>query len=932
MWFVGMLVGLVIGAALEDLAGAFYGATLGALAGYALRLVLGRNTEVRVSALEQEVKDLRTALDRLRGLAAAPAARPAGAPEPAPFPPFELPTEPAATTASIQIEPETAPREAALDALATRAAIPRAAPRELPAALHPAAEPPHAATASRAGSGAQTASAPPAWWSWLMGGNTVVRVGVVVLFFGVAFLLKYAYDHTHVPVEVRLIGVALGAVVLLGLGWRLRKRREGYALALQGAGIGVLYLTVFSALRLFGLLPAGAAFTLLFLIAALSAVLAVLQGSQSLAILGASGGFLAPVLTSTGGGSHVMLFSYYALLNAGILAMAWYKAWRPLNLVGFAFTFGIGALWGARTYHPDLFASTEPFLVLFFLMYLAISVLFAGRQASATERYLDATLVFGVPVVAFGMQLRLMREFEFGAAYSALAVSLVYLLLARTLYTHSRERLRMLVEALLALGVVFATLVIPLALDGRWTAAAWALEGAALVWAGVRQRRWPVRAFGLLLQLGAGIAFLSAAGSATQRLPVFNSVYLGCAFVALAGLFCNWYLARNREALRAWERGLAALAFWWGLLWWTGGGLAELERQVSARYESDGALLFFAGSAVAFGWLRTRLDWRLAVYPALALLPLMALLAGADVAWMWKMHPLAALGALTWPLAFAAHIWLLRHFEAPDLPVLDPLHAGGVWLLAALGAWELSWNIDQLVQGAGIWPLIAWAIVPGVLLAALAMRGERMAWPVRARLSAYLLLGAAPLAAFLLLWVVFVNCTSNGDPAPLPYVPLANPLDLAQAAALLVIVLWLREVRRLELLDLAGERLHALLVLFGAVVFIAANGVLLRSLHHYAGVAFDPDSLWHSMLVQAALSIFWSVLALGIMVGATRTKLRALWIVGAALMAVVVAKLFLVDLSNVSGVERIVSFIGVGLLMLVVGYVSPVPPRVREQT
>src|SRR6185295_18501844 len=69
---------------------------------------------------------------------------------------------------------------------------------------------------------------------WFMGGNTLVRAGVVILFFGIAFLLKYAYEHTHVPLEVRLVGVALGAIALLTLGWRLRIKRAGYALALQG--------------------------------------------------------------------------------------------------------------------------------------------------------------------------------------------------------------------------------------------------------------------------------------------------------------------------------------------------------------------------------------------------------------------------------------------------------------------------------------------------------------------------------------------------------------------------------------------------------------------------------------------------------------------------------------------------------------------------
>ena len=113
--------------------------------------------------------------------------------------------------------------------------------------------------------------------------------------------------------------------------------------------------------------------------------------------------------------------------------------------------------------------------------------------------------------------------------------------------------------------------------------------------------------------------------------------------------------------------------------------------------------------------------------------------------------------------------------------------------------------------------------------------------------------------------------------------------------------------------------------------FIGLNGSLLRALHHWAGIPYDLQAMLHSMLVQAALSIFWTVLALCAMVVATRLRIRPLWIVGASLMAVVVAKLFLVDLSNIGGVERIVSFIGVGVLMLLIGYMSPVPPRTSQE-
>ena len=107
--------------------------------------------------------------------------------------------------------------------------------------------------------------------------------------------------------------------------------------------------------------------------------------------------------------------------------------------------------------------------MLFFLFYLAIPLAFARRQAGRLERYVDATLVFGVPLVAFGLQVGLVRGIEYGAAWSALALAALYLVLAKAVWRRAGERLRLLAESFLALGVVFGTLAIPLALEGRWT-------------------------------------------------------------------------------------------------------------------------------------------------------------------------------------------------------------------------------------------------------------------------------------------------------------------------------------------------------------------------------------------------------------------------------------------------------------------------------
>lgn len=418
--------------------------------------------------------------------------------------------------------------------------------------------------------------------AWLFGGNTVLRVGVVLLFLGLAFLLRYATEGVEVPVELRYMGVAASALALLGLGWWLRLRNRSYALVLQGTGIAVLYLTVFAAMRLHPLLDPGMALGLLVAVTLFSAILAVQQNALGLAAAAALGGFAAPILTSTGSGNHVALFSYFALLNAGIFAIAWFKAWRLLNLIGFVGTFGIGFAWGLRSYEPQLLWSTEPFLVLFFLMYVAIGLLFARRTlrdaADAPEArgellrwslqrgdYVDATTLFGPPLVGFGLQVALVRHIEFAAAFSALGLGLFYLLLARVLQLRAGGRALLLVETCLALGVVFASLAIPLALDASWTAAAWAVEGAGIYWLGLRQQRPLARGFALLLQVGAALAF--ATGLEAGDSSLLDGSALGALMLGVALLFSYWQLRQAPQAASPWEvrlqpwLGLAGLAF-----------------------------------------------------------------------------------------------------------------------------------------------------------------------------------------------------------------------------------------------------------------------------------------------------------------------------------------------------------------------------------
>jgi uncharacterized membrane protein len=905
---------------------------------------------------------------------------------------------------------------------------------------------------------------------WLLGGNTIVRAGMIVLFFGVAFLLKYAADNSMLPMEFRLAGVAVASIALLVTGWRLSTRRPAYGLVLQGGGVGILYLNVFAATKLYHMLPAGAALPLMVAICALSAFLAIKQDASILAFMGSAGGFLAPVLLATGGGSHVMLFSYFALLNAGIFAIAWFKAWRPLNLLGFVFTFVIGTMWGVTSYHADLRGSTESFLILFFLMYVGIALLYAVRREIAIKHYVDGTLVFGTPLVAFGLQAGLMDGVALGRSWSAVALAAFYIGVATWLKPR-RDRLGLLFDSMLALAVIFGTLAVPLAFTGLTTGAVWAVEGAAIAWISVRQRRLLGLLFALCLQFGAGFAFALDAAFAGHHAytPILNGEYIGSLLMALAALCTAWRLQGRAEAAewKKWLPGMGIALAIWGLLWWVGGGLGEIDdfyRYMVPQHVADkldATILFAVFSTWLAHGARRWLKWPMAEVGALALVPLLALL--LFCVWGERHAPLAgSMGILSWALALgSAYLMLWRQQQHVGERALGRLHSLMLWVLAVLLTLQGYWSLRAYVP-EGAWSWSAWAYGYGLFLMLLAGVGGRLPWPVVRYARAYWLYGALPIAVALWAWSV-LSVWSDGDASPLVYIPVLNPLDVAQILAVIAGVVWLRRLTtlgvkwhgplfdfaalatlflwfnavilrtlhhhdhavyevatvfasfRLQQIFLVGwsafaffglwlARRDSLLRIFamasaplivimwvwtfvanltqdggtwsrvpllnpldivqmliyaiaafwllrvrklgaplgdyrlplriaaGATGFIWLNAILLRTLHHWANLPYDLDDLSRSTLVQASVSVFWTVCALTAMMWATRRASRMLWSTGAALMGITVVKLFLFDLSHITGISRIVAFLGIGMMLLLVGYFSPLPPASKETT
>ncbi|MRX08068.1 DUF2339 domain-containing protein [Pseudoduganella sp. FT25W] len=938
-------------------------------------------------------------------------------------------------------------------------------------------------------------SQPPKWLlaakTWLFGGNLVAKLGLLILFIGVSFLLKYTAARVTLPIEFRLAGIVLADIAALAWAWRIRLRRPAISLPVQGAALAVLMLVTFGAFRLYHLIPGGMAFALLLVLTVFTCLLAVLQDAMWLAIFGIVGGFATPILASSGGGSHIGLFSYYALLNAGVLYLALYRSWRPLNLLGFAFTFAIGTTWGVLRYTPENYLSVQLFLLLFFAFYVSIPLAYARQQSVKLKNYVDGTLVFGTPMAGFGLQFSLVKDMQFGVAFSALTLGLFYIGLTTML--RRRPKLALLSDAFLALGVVFGTLAIPFALDGRWTSGAWALEGAGIVWIGLRQKQKMAWMFGLLVQAGAWISFFGTVTGLSPQLAIesnlwlgfillsitaflmatrfraqddsstrlfamlasvflafasvwliagawteiflrtngvaqanllvisallaslvlyfiarkmtwrlastlalvaqaivgvmlgvlvslevlfsqqgdwlhvspnlFDKPILGALLICAAGLFSSWALMRNNGAKPGTvNHALSRITMLWGGLWWYIMSAPDLAGWLAVRYEllskdnwygADVLAMavygmLVAASAIPATLLAKRLQWpSLRVLATPAWIGLAVATAGMLVQLYFDNHLPRASVWLAYAALWLAGEWMLRlwpangwQLGAVPLRLVHSLRTGGLWLMIwpVAAIWITRWlhggdsEEARMLAEAGWETSASWArFIPAWLMMGvigwLMQRSRAGTWPV-APIAEWYQRRLTPLACtWALLLVAVWNLSQNGAMAPLPYLPLANPLDLTTCFALLLANSCYRLLHQTPATLLPAW----VLPLAGALVAYGwFNLALLRTVSNYMNIPYEFDAMFGSQFVQAMLSLVWSVTALLLMRFAAKRSIRTVWIGGATLLALVVAKLFLVDLSNVGGVERIVSFVGVGALMVGIGYLAPYPTQTEN--
>src|SRR5262249_3109931 len=313
-----------------------------------------------------------------------------------------------------------------------------------------------------------------------IGGNVLNKVGMAAIILGMAYFLKYAIDNDWIGEAGRvMIGVLAGLAFVSWGEFLHRKEMRGYAVTLLGGGTAILYFSIFAAFSFYHLLDQIPALLLMVLITTATVVMSVRYNSKTIAIFATVGGFMTPALLSTGKDNQTGLFTYIFLLDLGVLALAYFKNWRLLNLLAFFFTQLMFTGWGFNFYNSTKLWRTEFWLTVFFLLFAVMSFLYnITHRQRTTFRDLSLITLNGAAYFLWTYGL-LESQYSEYLGYYAVLMAAVYVALGSVAYQKAQED-SYLFLVFLGLGLTCLTVAIPIQLKQNWITIGWSVEAVLL--------------------------------------------------------------------------------------------------------------------------------------------------------------------------------------------------------------------------------------------------------------------------------------------------------------------------------------------------------------------------------------------------------------------------------------------------------------------
>ncbi len=366
-----------------------------------------------------------------------------------------------------------------------------------------------------------------------IGGTWFARIGITSLVLGVSFLLKYAFDNNWIGETGRvMIGIVIG-LILLGLGEKYIRKYFVYGQIITGGGIAVLYLSIFAAFNFYHLIGQLPAFLMMMLITAVGIVLSLRYDAISLIIVSIIGGFVTPILVSTGENNQIGLLSYILLLDVAILIVSVFKKWRELNFIGFIGTVILFGSWAGEFYTTKDLGMTMFFLTAFFIVYSISSLIYnlvKKEKSSQTEQMLtlfSATAYFGASYALLN------GDYHPFMGFFSLILAVYYFLWAYLVKAVTPED-ENLYNFLAFLTVGFITLAIPLQFEKNVISIGWLIEAIILIYLGIKTQGKEIKIFGMVVFVLALLRLFALDSTyAKDGSMIMNRVFLTFIFAVI---------------------------------------------------------------------------------------------------------------------------------------------------------------------------------------------------------------------------------------------------------------------------------------------------------------------------------------------------------------------------------------------------------------
>ena len=401
---------------------------------------------------------------------------------------------------------------------------------------------------------------------------------MVLIIFAAAFFLKYAFENQWIGERGRVMIGLLAGLGFVWSGWKQHRSGGRYlSLVLTGGGIVLIYLSGYASFGFYRLVDQAAAFGFLVVVVVLAHFLATRFNSPAIAFMGQVGGFLVPVLLSTGRDQHIVLFTYIAVLNLGVVVVSLQRGWRWVGTCSYVLTHLMFWTWYEAYYHPEKRAAVLIFHVAVFLLYLLAELAPAFRRRKSSSE--EWVLLLANPFVFFATSYHVLHEqYRDWMGVFALAMAMFYLSLARAgldlqlrgsagdvtaLAIRFRDRATLWICT--AVGLLFVTLAIPIQLDSNWITIAWATQAVILTQLSLRVGNTTLERFSWVLIGLCCYRQLILDTPWTGRAlftPVLNRYFLSTLAV-IALVLLTAYLIRNRRNRVALALVTVSLALFW---------------------------------------------------------------------------------------------------------------------------------------------------------------------------------------------------------------------------------------------------------------------------------------------------------------------------------------------------------------------------------